>query len=153
MSLDLLLDLGLPGIVFLSLCVWLVRKAVKAARTERDLEGERLQGALAEELRAGRARAEATQRPQLAAVEAAAPRDPLPAADVRGADAAHVRIVAEIAQGAPAGGAAVQVLWVRSNASHAVWCERRSANGGTTREVICVAHIESGEVVERWSFG
>jgi len=33
MSLDLLLDLGLPGIVFLALCIWLVRRAVRAALT------------------------------------------------------------------------------------------------------------------------
>jgi len=70
MSLDLLLDLGLPGIVFLALCAWLVRRAVRAALTERDLERDRLQGGLAEELRAGRARAEAAQRPRPTAVEA-----------------------------------------------------------------------------------
>jgi hypothetical protein len=157
MSLDLLLDLGLPGIVFLALCFWLVRRAVRAARTERDLEGERLQGAFAEELRAARARAEAVQRPQLTAVEAVAPRDPAAAADVRGAHPAHVRIVEEIARegarGNPVGTAAVELLWIRSNASHAVWCERHTATSGTMREVICVARIESGAVVERWSFG
>src|SRR5207248_7215572 len=70
MSLDLLLDLGLPGIVFLALCAWLVRRALRAALTERDLERDRLQGGLAEELRAGRARAEAAQRPRPTAVEA-----------------------------------------------------------------------------------
>jgi hypothetical protein len=156
MSLDLLLDLGLPGIVFLALCVWLVRKAARAARTERDLEGERLQGTLADELRAARARAEASQRPQLAPVEAA-PRHPVPAADARGANPAHVRIVEEIAraraQGDPVGTASVEVLWIRSTASHAVWCERRTASSGTIREVISVALIDSGAVVERWSFG
>jgi uncharacterized membrane protein len=136
MSLDLLLDLGLPGIVFLGLCFWLVRRTVRAARTERDLE---------------------RQRPQLAAVAAAPPRPPVPSADVRGANPAHVRIVEEIAreaaQGSPAGAPTVEVLWIRSNASHAVWCERRTPGGGTVREVICVARIESGAVVERWSFG
>ena len=35
---DHLLDIGLPGLVFLGLCAWLIRKVVKAARTERDLE-------------------------------------------------------------------------------------------------------------------
>jgi hypothetical protein len=154
MSLDLLLDLGLPGIVFLALCVWLVRKVARAARTERDLEGEGLQGALAEELRAARARAEAAQRPQLAAVEEAAPppRDPVRAADVRGANPAHVRIVEEIARDHP-GSPAVEVLWIRSNASHAVWCERRGPPEGAIRDVICVAHIEDGVIVDRWSFG
>ena len=52
---DRLLDLGLPGLVFLALCFWLVRKAVRAARTEGDLEGERLTGAFAEELAAAKA--------------------------------------------------------------------------------------------------
>ncbi len=51
----------------------------------------------------------------------------------------------------------MEVLWVRSNASHVVWCERRRAATlaarGVTREVICVAQVESGAVVERWSFG
>ena len=51
----------------------------------------------------------------------------------------------------------VEVPWVRSSATHTVWCERRHATtpaeGGTTREVICVARIEDGAVVERWSFG
>src|ERR1700737_661073 len=35
-----------PGIVFLGLAVWLVRKAWKASRIERDLEEERLVRAL-----------------------------------------------------------------------------------------------------------
>ena len=50
-------EIGLPGIVFLGLAVWLIRKVAKAARTEEDLEGNRLQGALAEELQAARLRA------------------------------------------------------------------------------------------------
>jgi hypothetical protein len=54
-ELDLLLDLGLPGIVFVALAVWLIRKAVKAARTEDDLEHQRFQGNLADELARGRA--------------------------------------------------------------------------------------------------
>ena len=151
MSLDLLLDLGLPGIVFLALCVWLVRRALRAARTERDLEGERLQGALADELRAARAQAEASQRPQLAAVEAAESRTQV--ADVRGANPGHVRIVEEFARQRAQGGEGLELLWVRSNASHAVWCERRLPSSGPPREVICVARIEGGAAVERWSFG
>ena len=67
---DMLVDLGLPGLVFLGLSFWLVRKVARAARTERDLEGERLEGALAEELREGKARAAGTAR----APEATQPR-------------------------------------------------------------------------------
>lgn len=47
---DVLRDLTGPALVFIGLCAWLIRKVVKAARTESDLEGERLAGALADEL-------------------------------------------------------------------------------------------------------
>ncbi len=173
-GLDRFLDIGLPGLVFLGLCTWLIRKAMKAARTERDLEEERLEGTFAEELRAARARAAASLRPNLVAVappepEAAEapPPDPLAAADVREADPAHLPLVAgmvrerELLLRAQVGPTdverRVEVLWVRSNATHAVWCERRHAATpsarGMTRDVICVAQIEDGAVVERWSFG
>ena len=161
-GLDHLLDLGLPGLVFLGLSIWLIRKAVKAARTERDLEEERLEGTLADELRAGRARA-ARQRSNLMAVAAPAdpPADPLAGADLRGAHPAHLLLIAELlrAQHAETTEVAdrVEVLWVRSNESHAVWCERRHAGipagGALSREVICVAQVEGGAVAERWSFG
>lgn len=146
MTLDLLLDLGLPGLVFFGVCVWLIRKAARAARTEADLEGERLQGALAEELRAARTRAEQSQRPGIAAVPTP-DVDALAGADVRGADPAHLAVVARERSGAA--GMGVTVLWVRSNETHAVWCER--SGGG--REVIRVARVEGGAVAERWSFG
>jgi hypothetical protein len=174
-GLDRFLDIGLPGLVFLGLCTWLIRKAMKAARTERDLEEERLEGTFAEELRAARARAAASQRPNLVAVatpEAAAatearPWDPLAAADVREADPAHLPLVAGMVRereqllrtqvGPTDVERRVEVLWVRSNAMHAVWCERRHATtpaaGVATRDVICVAQIEDGAIVERWSFG
>ncbi|MGZ6143517.1 MAG: hypothetical protein ACXWLM_09265, partial [Myxococcales bacterium] len=51
------LAVWLPGLVFVGLAVWLVRKIWRAARTEGDLEDERLEGALADELRAARQRA------------------------------------------------------------------------------------------------
>jgi hypothetical protein len=155
MSLDLLLDLGLPGIVFLALCVWVVRKVVRAARTERDLEGGRFEGAFAEELKAARARAGSMQRPPLAPVPSLPDpvREAIATADVRGAQEGHVRLVEQLVRdGASAGGAPSDVLWIRSNAAHVVWCERRAA-AGAIREVICVARVEGGAVVERWSFG
>src|SRR5207245_5997675 len=114
MTLDLLLDLGLPGLVFLGICVWLIRKAARAARTEADLEGERLQGALAEELRAARTRAEQSQRPGLAAVPTA-DVDALAGADVRGADPAHLAVVTRERERSGGAGAGVKVLWVRSD--------------------------------------
>jgi hypothetical protein len=66
--LDVLRDLLGPGLIFLLLCFWLLRKVVKAARTESELEGERLQGSFAEELQRGRDNARAAQRPKLSAV-------------------------------------------------------------------------------------
>src|SRR5207237_9362762 len=100
---------------------------------EAERDGERLQGGHAEELRAARARAEQSQKPGLAAVRTA-DVDPLAGADVRGADPVHLAVVARSAEGA--------VLWVRSNETHAVWCER--IGGG--REVIRVARGEGGGV-------
>jgi hypothetical protein len=142
--LDLVLDLGLPGLVFLGLSVWLIRKVARAARTERDLESERLEGALAEELREGKARAAGTASPRLEVVQA--PAETLRGADLRGADLEHVTLVAELIRAEGEG--RVEVLWVRSNRAHAVWSERRRAG-----EVIRVVRIEGGAVVERWSFG
>lgn len=54
-DLGLLVDLGLPALVFLALAVWLIRKALKAARTEDDLAHQRFEGAFAEELAKARA--------------------------------------------------------------------------------------------------
>ena len=173
MRFDLLIDLGLPALVFFAFCLWLIRKAWRAARTESALEEERLKGALAEELKMARARAASTVRPNLVAV---GPRqadpgpilDPLAAADLRGADPAHLPLIVEMARDRElqmraqhVGGSdvarRVEVLWVRSNETHAVWCERRHAATiaarALTRDVICVAHIERGAVVERWFFG
>jgi len=135
--------------VFLGLSVWLVRKVLKAARTERDLEEQRFEGAFADELRAAKARAAAAaQRPNLAAVTESgrdAPEpDPLARADARGARPDHLAVVGKLVR---AREEAVEVLWIRSSATHAVWCER----AGTT-DVVRVARIERGAVVEQWSF-
>jgi hypothetical protein len=139
--------------VFVGLCVWLIRKAAKAARTERDLEDERLEGGLADELRAGRARAAGSrQRPNLVAVSEveAPPPEPLAGADLRGVDPAHIALIAAMVRDRKQeSGRGVEVLWVRSTATHAVWCERRP---DAARELIRVARIENGAVVEQWSF-
>ena len=167
----------LPGLVFLGLCVWLIRKVVRAARTEGDLESDRLQGALAQELQAAKARA--AGKAPLAAVpaadtnargapSAAAPGEERLAPDLAAVDPAHLELiralVAEREQQVRARQVGptdvpvrVELLWARSNATHAVWCERRHAATlaarAMTRDVICVAQIEKGKVVERWSFG
>jgi hypothetical protein len=171
---DRLLDFGLPGLVFLALVVWLVRKAIRAARTESDLEAERLSGALADELRAAKAQAAAaTQRgPRLVTpppepLEPPASRLPLDGADTRGASAEHVRIVGLLAaereaslrasESGPSDVARrVEVLWVRSTETHVAWCEVRHpatrAAAGMARSIICVARVEDGQAIERWAY-
>ena len=177
---DVLRDLWGPGLVFLVLCVWLVRKVVKAARTESELEGDRLAGALAEELQRGRDTARASQRPQLQAVPppedaplapvvpiaapaASAPRA-LGGADTTGALAGHLEVVAALVEQREAALLALaphstprrlEVLWVRSSANHVAWCERRHpalAEARPVREEICVARIQDGKPAECWSF-
>src|SRR5476649_3058980 len=96
---DRLVDFGLPGLVFLAAVIWLVRKVLRAARTESDLEGERLSGALAQELRAAKAVAAAassgSRASRLVPLEPSAPAPavvplgPLDGADVHGATREH----------------------------------------------------------------
>jgi len=130
----------------------LIRKLMKAARTERDLEEERLQGAFADELRAAKARAAASQHPSLVAVDAPQPApalaDPLATADTHTANPTHLPLVAALARQD-----AAKVLWVRSNADHVVWCEHRPSPAGPTRQVIRVGKIEAGAITTHWSFG
>src|SRR5476651_538016 len=172
---DRLVDFGLPGLVFLAAVIWLVRKVVRAARTESDLEGERLSGALAQELRAGKAVAAAaspgSRGPQLVAQEPSMPLPtvalgPLDGADVHGATREHLDIIEALAleretalRAAHSGETDVprriEVLWAKSTETHAVWCERRNAAtfaaAGMSREVICVVRVENGKPAERWS--
>jgi ABC-type Zn2+ transport system substrate-binding protein/surface adhesin len=180
------LDLGLAGLVFLGLCVWLIRRVAQAAGTERDLEGERLKGALAEELAAAKARVAGGrsenekehqqehdhehehQRAHDDLNANANLNDPLSGADVVTPDPAHLpliaALVAEREQSARAQHTGptdvprrIEVLWVRSNPTHAVWCERRHAATvaarAMTKDVICVALINRGRITERWFFG
>ncbi len=123
---------------------------MKAARIERDLEEERLQGAFADELRAAKARAAASQHPSLVAVDAPQPApalaDPLATADTHTANPAHLPLVAMMA------GQQAEVLWVRSTADHVVWCEHRPSPAGPTRQVIRVGKIEAGAITTHWSF-
>jgi hypothetical protein len=185
------LDLGLAGLVFIGLCVWLIRKVAKAAGTEGDLEAERLQRALADELSLARsketttaaktktanptAKATATQnqnankRENEAANQNEQEHENVFAdADLRGADPAHLPLISDLVAEREQSARAqhkgptdvprrIEVLWVRSTPTHAVWCERRHAATlaarAMTRDVICVALIERGRVTDRWSFG
>jgi hypothetical protein len=154
--------LGLPGVIFLGFCAWLVRKVAKAARTEGDLEAERLRDALG-------ALPSPESKPEPKPERERNPKPILPPlGDVSGANPAHLPIIAELVaerelalrhlhQGPTDAPRRVEVLWVRSTAAHAVWCERRNAATtaarSMTRDIICVAQIERGKVVDRWSFG
>jgi hypothetical protein len=164
---DRLVDFGLPGLVFLALVVWLVRKVVRAARTESDLEGERLTGTLADELRKAKNVARGQEgRTLLAPLRTldSVGLGPLEGADVRGASAEHLRIVEALAEQREGASRAaegdvarrVEVLWVKSTATHAVWCERRYpanlAAAGMARDIVCIARIAGGKAVERWSY-
>ncbi len=195
-------DLGLAGLVFIGLCVWLIRKVAKAAGTEGDLEAERLQRALADELSLARSKATAAATPTTTPTttakatattnqnqnankrenEAANQNEQehenvlgqqeqeniFARADLTAAAPAHLPLISDLVAEREQSARAqhkgptdvprrIEVLWVRSTATHAVWCERRHAATlaarAMTRDVICVALIERGRVTERWSFG
>jgi hypothetical protein len=126
-----------------------VRKAVKAARTESDLESHRLEGPLADELTAAQHRAAASQQRNLAPVPDIAENpnpnanpfpDPLSRANLHGADPTHLALIAPLIGEA-------EVLWVRSTSTHAVWCERRAG-----ADVLRLIRVEGGRIVQQWSF-
>jgi len=170
---DRLADLVGPGLVLLVIAFWLVRKIVKAAGTERELEAE--QERLASMLQAhlpDLPRPLALVPPPaplpgpgpLPGAEPSPPAGPFAAADLASAAPAHVAVVRSLVTERLAlpGAARLEVLWVRSVGQHAAWCERRQpaqvlaegmAAPGLVREVLCVAQIEGGKVVARSTFG
>ncbi len=134
--LDAFTDLLGPGLVFLLLAFWLVRKAFRAARTERQLEGE--QG---ETLRSYQPAPPA--RPHLVPVQAA---PALAGADLSHARAEHVAAVAALLAEGPAH--ALEVLWVRSLGAHVAWLEQLPAG----EQALHVVRFEGGQLAERWTF-
>jgi hypothetical protein len=158
-----------PGLVFVGLAVWVVRKAWKASRIERDLEEERLARALGFDSAALEAKtlAEAVgarAAPKLESVPAKAEgsrarfRGSLAAADVSSCAPEHLEAIGALLDGrARSTAARPEVLWARSAGAHAVWCERRppapSGPPGPAREVLCIAQVRDGKVVRSWSHG
>jgi hypothetical protein len=136
---DALRDLWGPGLVFLAVCAWIVRRALRAARNESILEEQRLRGELGPEPEPAPARPILRAPPQLSG------------ADVHGALQEHLDVLAGLQAGreAAAGARGVQVVWVRSTVTHVAWCERR----GGQREVINVAQVDGGKIVARWQYG
>jgi hypothetical protein len=165
---DALRDLWGPGLVFVALCAWLVRRALRAARNESILEEQRLREALGEPFTpASGAPTSIPAAAPTSTVSASTPASIAPAnpptpapvsvppqlfrADVRGASQVHLDLLARLLdeRDAVAPGRRTEIVWVRSNPTHVAWAELRPGN----REVICVAQIDSGEVVARWQFG
>jgi len=135
---EALRDLWGPGLVFIALCAWLVRRALRAARNESILEEQRVRQSLDADL------------PHI--TPAAPPEPPPPhivrvppeltGADVRGASQEHLDFVAQERHG--------DVLWVRSTPTHLAWCERRNL---PPHDILFVAQLDSGKIVARWQFG
>ena len=164
---DALRDLWGPGLVFLALCGWLVRRALRAARNESILEEQRLRDAFGQvgmgddttststSTSAPTSTSTSTPTPTSTPTSTSPPPLRVPPqlfrADVRGASQEHLDVVARLQEErqAAAGGKRIDVLWVRSNPTHVAWAEMRPGN----REVICVAQIDAGSVVARWQFG
>src|SRR5438309_1418695 len=171
--LEALRDLWGPGLVFLVLCGWLVRRAIRAARNESILEEQRLRAAFGEaadpsppegSTPSDAAAAPASPPPEASNVTALAPAIPaqvarppvsvpprLAGADVRGCLQEHLDAVAGaiIEREAVPGARRCEVLWVRSTGTHAAWAERRPGQ----RQLICIAQIDGGKIVARWQFG
>ena len=149
---DALRDLWGPGLVFLALCGWLVRRALRAARNESILEDQRLRDALGQ-TGVSNSNSTSASSPTPTSTSTSLLRVPpqLSRADVRGALQEHIEVVARliVERDASTGVRRTEVLWVRSTATHVAWGESRPGNAG----VICVAQIEDGKVVARWQFG
>lgn len=165
---DRLADLVGPGLVLLVIAAWLVRKVIKAAGTERELEAEqeRLAGALRAQLPNLLAPLALVPPPPAGAAtpQPVPPADALAGADLAAAAPEHVVVVRGLVAERLAlpGAARIEVLWLRSVGQHAAWCERRQpslvlAEGPTppalTREVLCVAQVAGGKVLARSTFG
>ncbi|HXN55644.1 MAG TPA: hypothetical protein VN874_05205 [Myxococcales bacterium] len=151
----------LPGLVFLGLLVWLVRKAIKAARTERDLEEHRLAAALAEDVVALQAGAPANAASGSTPLVPQSKQAPRPTKAPEGAPCRpeHLALMAQILGERERRGEAdrVEVVWARSAGEHLAWCERRApaepGSTGPAPEVLCIVQVRDGKIVNRWTHG
>jgi hypothetical protein len=170
-----------PGLVFLVVILWLIRRVIRAARTESQLEEERLREWMKGEvvqLQSSRAeprlmrvppaaeREKALAAAREAAAPSAPPQDALPATpleqgppvvvpdDSNGVTAADLDLIRPLLR-AEGGTVDPRVVWIRSTGSHIAFCERREPTPPSTlvREVITVVKIAGGKVVGKWRFG
>jgi hypothetical protein len=166
-----------PGLVFLVVAVWLIRRVIRAARTESRLEEERLRdwmkGEVAQlqstkaEPRLMRVPPAAEREKRLAARTPAAPEavpgteSIVPMQDARGSEIGDRTGVTETELDIvrplfySEGTTGPLVLWVRSTGSHIVFCERREATPPSklARDVITIVKVVDGKVVGKWQFG
>jgi hypothetical protein len=135
--LEALRDLWGPGLVFLAIAAWLVRKVWKAARTEGELERDRAHGH------------DPIAGDVLPPLPHASPRrrEGLAGADVSQARADHVAAVEAALRESPPDGP-VEIAWVRSFGAHAAWLERGLAGA----HALHVIRVEDGRAVQRWTF-
>jgi len=166
-----------PGLVFLVIIVWLIRRVIRAARTESRLEEERLRewmkGEVAQlqstkaEPRLMRVPPAQEREKRIAARAAAAPeavagtesivtmRDAraTDVGDRTGVTETELDIIRPLFQSDDPEGP--KVLWVRSTGSHIVFCERREAPPPSKlgRDVITIVKVAGGKVIGKWRFG
>jgi len=162
-----------PGLVFLVIIVWLLRRVIRAARTESRLEEERLREWMKGEVAqlqstkaeprlmrvpppAEREKKTAARARAVAATESIVPMREAGATDVgdrTGVTETELDIVRPLFQSdGPEG---PKVLWIRSTGSHIAFCERRDAPPPSKlgRDVITVVKIVDGKIAGRWQFG
>jgi len=145
-----------PGLVFLVILIWLLRRVVRAARTESRMEEERLREWMKGEV----AQLQSTKaEPRLMRVPPPAEREKRTEArtagvgDRTGVTESEIDLVRPLFQSTGSSGA--KVLWVRSTGSHIAFCERREAAPPSKlgRDVITIVKVVDGKVVRKWQFG
>ena len=166
-----------PGLVFLVAIVWIIRRVIRAARTESRLEEERLRDWMKGEVaqlqstkaeprlmrvppRSEREKSRAARKPAVPeavpGTETIVPMEevrPSGIADRTGVTETELDIVRPLFQSDGATGP--RVLWVRSTGSHIAFCERRDATPPSklARDVITIVKVVEGKVVGKWQFG
>jgi hypothetical protein len=151
-----------------SLGAWLLRRAHRAV--DDGSEESRLAARLGEDAIELARRASAPAPPPVAAAgtaiePAAAPapatasasEDPLAGAEIGTLSPEQRAALARLLQARPplAGAPVVELRWARATATHVVWCElRRPLTARTApRELLYVARMTAGELVDRSAFG
>jgi len=145
-----------PGLVFLVILVWLLRRVVRAARTESRLEEERLREWMKDEvaqLQSTKAEPRLMRVPPREVREKRGDARTAGVGDRTGVTESEMDLVRPLFQST--GPAGPKVLWVRSTGSHIAFCERQDEPppSKSGRNVITVVKVVDGKVVAKWQFG